>query len=231
MKDSMALDTHPRRARLGGEGAKPRLRTLLTVLLAAALLPAAAHAQESAPALPEDPRAPRFKEVERGFFTGFEVGYLSLFKTPTADRAKFPFAGAEGGNASGFLVGADVGYDLTSRLALSVFALGGNARASVSYGAFSVFVAGGDLRVAVLGASDKYGVERFHLYLHGRGGWLLTTPEGLLGHNDVYLAGGPGVEYTTHLRHFAVGLAADVSYLTKAKAAGLAITPTVRYTF
>lgn len=206
-------------------------RTLLAALVALSLLPALAAAQEAAPPMPEDPRAPRFKEVERGFFTGFEVGYLSLFKTPTADPAKFPFAGAGGGTASGMLVGATLGYDVSSRVAVSLFALGGNARASVSYGAFSVLAAGLDLRVALLGASDKYGVERLHFYLHGRGGGLLTTPEGLLGHTDVYLAGGPGVEYVTHLRHFAVGLAADVAYLTKAKAAGLAITPTVRYTF
>jgi hypothetical protein len=203
----------------------------LAMLLAAALLPTAAHGQESAPPMPEDPRAPRFKEVERGFFTGFEVGYLALFKTPTADTTKFPFAGSDGGHASGMLVGASVGYDVSSRVALSLFALGGNASASVSYGAFSVLVAGGDLRVALLGARDKYGVERFHLYLHGRAGGLLTTPEGLLGHTDVYLAGGPGVEYVTHLRHFAVGLATDVAYLTKAKTAGLTIAPTVRYTF
>ena len=214
----------------------PRVtRTLLHLLagaLAALLLaPAAARAQEAAPPMPEDPRAPRFNEVERGFFTGFEAGYLTLFKTPTADRAKFPFAGSEGGDASGMVVGMTVGYDVTRRLALSLFALGGNASAGASYGAFSVLAAGGDVRVALLGARDKYGTERLKLYVHGRGGGLFTWPEGLFGHTAVYLAGGPGVEYVTHLRHFAVGLAADVAYITKAKTAGLAITPTVRYTF
>lgn len=181
--------------------------------------------------MPEDPRAPRYREVERGFFTGFEIGYLSLFKTPTADRTKFPFAGAGGGRSDGFLVGATVGYDITSRLALSAFALGGESRASVSYGAFSVYAFGGDLRVSLAALRDANQVERVFFYLHGRGGLLFTRPEGLLGDSDVYLAGGPGVEYFTHLRHFSVGLAADAAYVTKAKAAGLAITPTVRYTF
>ena len=208
-----------------------RLRTLLGALAALVLLPAVARAQEAAPPMPEDPRAPQFKEVERGFFAGFEVGYLGLFKTPTADPSKFPFAGSGGGSANAMLVGANAGYDVSSRVALSIFALGANASANSSYGSFSLFVAGGDVRVALLGGSDKYGVERLHLYLHGRAGGLLTTPEGLFGHTDVYLAGGPGVEYVTHLRHFAVGLAADATYLTKAKTAGVAITPTVRYTF
>jgi len=181
--------------------------------------------------MPEDPRAPRFHEVERGFFTGFEVGYLSLFKTPTADRNKFPFAGEGGGRSNGFLVGANVGYDVTSRLALSLFALGGDSRASVSYGAFSTYAFGGDLRVSLLAARDGNQVERVFFYLHGRGGLLLTRPEGLFGNSAIYVAAGPGVEYFTHLRHFSIGLAADVAYVTKAKTAGLAITPTVRYTF
>jgi hypothetical protein len=205
------------------------LRRLALIIVAS--LPLAAAAQDAAPPMPEDPRAPRFHDVERGFFTGFEVGYLTLFKTPTADRNRFQFAGAEGGRSDGFLVGATVGYDLTSRLALSAFALGGNSRASVSYGAFSVYAFGGDLRVSLLGSRDANQVERVLFYLHGRGGLLLTRPEGLFGTNDVYLAGGPGVEYFTHLRHFSVGLAGDVAYVAKAKAAGLVITPTVRYTF
>ena len=206
-------------------------RLALVVTALAALLPFAAAAQEAAPLMPDDPRAPRFRDVERGFFTGFEVGYLTLSKTPTADRSKFPFAGADGGRSDGFLVGANVGYDLTSRLALSAFALGGNSRGNVSYGAFSVYAFGGDLRVSLLAGRDANQVERLFVYLHGRGGLLFTRPEGLFGTSDVYLAGGPGVEYYTHLRHFSVGLAADVAYVTKAKTAGLAITPTVRYTF
>ena len=216
---------------LPSKASKAPCRIFFALLLAAAVLPSAARGQEAAPAIPEDPRAPRYHDVERGIFTGFEVGYLSLFKTPTADRVKFPFAGADGGNASGLLVGTIVGYDLSTRLAVALYALGGNARASVSYGAFSVLSAGGDVRVALLGSADRYGVERLYFYLHGRAGLLITQPEGLLGKSDVYVAGGPGVEYFTHLRHFSVGLAADVAYLTRAKAAGLTVTPTLRYTF
>ncbi|HEX7489537.1 MAG TPA: adventurous gliding motility protein CglE [Anaeromyxobacteraceae bacterium] len=217
---------------LSSKASQAPVRIFLALLLASAVLPSAAHGQEAAPAMPDDPRAPRYHEVERGFFTGFEVGYLSLFKTPVADPAKFPFAPkGGGGNASGLLVGTTLGYDLSSRLAVALYAVGGNARASISYGAFSVLSAGGDVRLALLGWPDSYGVERLYFYLHGRAGLLITQPEGLLGKSDVYVAGGPGVEYFTHLRHFSVGLAADVAYLTKAKAAGLTVTPTVRYTF
>lgn len=195
------------------------------------LLPLAAAAQESAPPLPQDPRAPRFREVERGFFTGFEVGYLTLFKTPTADPARYPLAGAGGGRSSGFLVGTTLGYDVTDRLAVALYVLGANSSASMSYGGFSVVSAGGDLRLSYYGKRDPNGVDRLYLYVHGRAGYLLSYPEGLFSTHDAYLAGGPGVEYFTRLRHFSIGLVADLAYLPKAKTAGIAVTPTVRYTF
>lgn len=208
-----------------------RAALLVPFLVVALTGPRAAAAQEAAPALPEDPRAPRFREVERGFFVGFEAGYLTLFKTPTSDRAKFRFAPADGGRSNGLAVGVNAGYDITERLAFSLFVLGSTSSAATSYGSFSTYAAGADVRFAFLGRRDAYGTERLQLYLHARGGYLVTRPEGLLGTSDTYLAGGPGLEYFTHLRHFSVGLAADVAYLLTAKTAGVALTPTVRYTF
>ncbi len=212
-----------------------KLEPLRAALVAGLFLSLAAsplaRAAEAAPPLPEDPRAPRFQEVERGFFTSFEAGYLTFFKTPTADRTRFRYAPADGGTSSGLLIGATVGYDLTDRLALAAFVLGSENSAGTSYGSFSTLVAGGDVRYAFLGSRDRYGVERLRLYVHGRAGFLVTRPVGLFGDSDTYFAGGPGVEYFTHLRHFSVGLAADLAYAAKAGAAGLAVTPTVRYTF
>jgi hypothetical protein len=203
-------------------------RALLAIACA---LPLAATAQESAPALQEDPRAARFAEVERGFFVGFESGYLRLFDTPTADPEKFPYAGESGGSAGGLVVGTHVGVDLGKRLAFSIFALGGNERASVDYGAFSIVAVGGDLRLSLLGTRDRNGLQRFWVYVHGRGGIARTYPEGLFGTDEVLVSGGPGIEYFTRLRHFSIGLAADYVYAVKAKASGVAVYPTVRYTF
>jgi hypothetical protein len=197
----------------------------------ALLLSAPAGAQVAAPGLPEDPRSPRFAEVERGLFAGFETGVLWLFDTPTADPAKYPFAGAGGGSAFGGLVGAHLGYDLADRLAASLFVLGGNAQASSSYGAFGLMVTGLDLRFSLLSARARNGVPSLHLYVHGRGGYVVTRPTGLLGTTDLLVAGGPGIEYFTRLRHFSVGLAADAIWLTQAGVAGVAVVPSVRYTF
>lgn len=203
-------------------------KTLAALSLA---LPLAAAGQEAAAALPEDPRAPRFREVERGIFAGVEVGYLGILKTPVADRQNFPYAGTGGGMASGIVSGLLVGYDLTPRLAVSLFGWQGNASARQSYGAFSVTAAGGDVRYAFLGTRDANEVERLYFYLHARGGYVFTSPEGLFGNEDVLAQGGLGVEYFTRLRHFSLGLVADGLYFTRAKAAGFAVFPTLRYTF
>jgi hypothetical protein len=206
------------------------LRTTTIIAALALSLPLAAAAQEAAPNL-ENPRAPKFSDVERGFFLGFEAGVLGFGKTPTQDPIKFPYAKAGGGASGGLLVGASLGYDVTNRIALSLFALGGNERASVDYGAFSLYAGGLDLRVSVYGVKDRNDWERFFVYVHGRGGVARTYPSGLFGTSEVIAAGGPGIEYYTRLRHFSVGLAADYVFAAKAKTSGYALYPTVRYTF
>lgn len=207
-------------------------RSLRAALAALALaLPLAGAAQDAAPALQEDPRAARFRDVERGFFVGFELGWLNLFDTPTAVPADFPYAGDSGGSAGGLLLGVNAGVDLGSRVAVSLYGAGGSNRASVDYGAFSLYSAGLDLRVSLLGRRDRNAFERFFLYVHGRGGYARTWPVGLFGEDDVVVAGGLGVEYFTRLRHFSVGAAADFVRATKAKANGVAVYPTLRYTF
>ena len=205
------------------------VRSLIASIALALAAPAAA--QQGAPLLPDDPRAPRFAEVERGVFAGFETGALVLLRTPTADPARYPFAGAGGGRASGLLVGVHLGYDLGNRLAASVFAFGANADAGPSYGAFSLVATGVDLRVSLWSRGDRNDVDRLHLYVHARTGYLVTRPVGLLGTSDLLVAGGPGLEYTTRLRHFSVGLAADALWLTRAGVPGIAVAPSVRYTF
>jgi hypothetical protein len=202
--------------------------------LAAALafvLPALVLAEDAAPQLQEDPRAAKFKDVERGFFIGFEAGYQGWIDTPTSDPEKFPLAGSSGGSAGGLMVSVLVGTDLGSRLSIALYAQGGNAEASADYGAFNVFSGGADVKVALVGRRDRNDWERLYLYVHGRAGWARSYPEGLFGTNDVVVAGGPGVEYYTRLRHFSVGLGADFVRATKAGANGFTIYPSVRYTF
>ena len=205
-------------------------RALLAALLAA-LLPAAAGAQEAAPALPEDPRAPRFREVERGLFVGLEAGWLGLAHTPTADPARYPAAGSGGGHASGLAVALQLGVDLGERVSLAAVALAAAEQARVSYGAFGLLGAGAEARVLLASYADGQGVRRLHLQLRARGAVVSTEPRGLFGKREVLVAAGPGLEYFTRLRHFSVGLGLDGLWALKAKAIGIAVVPLVRYTF
>ena len=83
--------------------------TRLAVVAALALLAGQGRAQEAAPGPGEDPRAPRFADVERGFFIGMEAGWpVLLSKTPTKDPVKFPFATGGGGTAGGSATGSSV---------------------------------------------------------------------------------------------------------------------------
>ena len=207
------------------------MKSRLAMVIASASLALAAHAQEAAPTLQEDPRAAKFKDVERGFFVGFDAGWLSFMKTPVADTVRHGYAGTDGGASSGILVGVNAGVDLFSRFAVSVFAVGANERASVNYGAFSLYAAGIDLRYSFWSMKDRNGWERFFAYAHARGGYARTWPTGLFGDVETLLSGGVGIEYFTRLRHFSVGIAADGAYAAKAGSLGWALYPTVRYTF
>jgi hypothetical protein len=210
----------------------PTTATRLAVLAAAALAATAGRAQEAAPGAVEDPRAPKFADVERGFFIGLEAGWpVVLLETPTKDPDKFPQAKDGGGTATGLAVGLQLGYDLTNRFALSVFVEGMFMEANASYGAFDLMAAGLDARWAFYGSKDRNGWERFFVYVHGRGGYVLTHPEGLFGDTDLLVGAGLGVEYFAQLRHFSWWAQVDGVYVVNAASPGAALLTGVRYTF
>ncbi len=203
----------------------------LAIALAALLAPGIALAQEAAPPLQENPRAARYDDVERGFFVGFNAGYLSFLETPTQDLDAFPAAEGGGGRSGGLLLAAELGVDVTPRLSLALVAQGGNQRANADYGAFGVYAAGADARFSYYGKKDRNDWERFFLYVHARAGYARTFPKGLFGTSDVIVQAGPGVEYFTRLRHFSIGVSLDYVRALKAKANGVTAYSTVRYTF
>jgi len=209
----------------------PRCGLMLALVLAAVVAPGPARAQDAAPAPIEDPRAPKYRDVERGLFIGFEFGWLGLTKTPNQDPVKYPFATEGGGASGGPVVGLHLGYDITERLAIALFAEGANQKASDSYGAFDLLVGGLDVRYAFYGQRDRNGFQRFFVYAHARGGYLVSHPTGLFADTDILIGGGLGAEYYTQLRHFSVGLQIDGLYVLDAKTPGYAVTPVVRYTF
>ena len=204
----------------------------LAAVAALALSAGPGRAQDAAPSPVEDPRAPKFADVERGLFVGLEAGWpVLLSKTPTKDPVKFPSARDGGGRALGLAVGLQLGYDVTSRLALSLFADGFFLEANGSYGAFDLMAGGADVRYAFWGRKDANGWERLLLYVHARGGYLQSNPKGLFADSDLLAGGGVGLEYFAQLRHFSWWAQLDGLYVLDAKSPGGALLTGVRYTF
>jgi hypothetical protein len=210
----------------------PTAMIRLAALAALALAAASARAQDAAPGPVEDPRAPKFADVERGFFVGLEAGWpVVLLETPTKDPGKFPQAEGGGGTATGLAAGLQLGYDVTNRFALSIFVDGWFMEADASYGAFDVMSVGLDARWAFWASKDRNGWERFFVYVHARGGYVLSHPAGLFGDTDLMLGGGLGVEYFAQLRHFSWWAQVDGVYVLAAASPGAALLTGVRYTF
>ena len=215
------------------------MRRLLAACALAALFPGGALAQEAAPQLEENPRAPRFREVERGVFVSVEAGFLGVTKTPVANRAEHPYAcvgvpatsTCSGGFGSGLALSVDVGYDFTSRISAALLFYQAFESASQSYGSFQLTAAGAEVRWAFVGTRDANGVERFYAYLRGRGAYVWTWPTGLFGTTDFFAAAGAGIDYYTRLRHFSVGLAVDGLYFFQAQVPAFDVLATLRYTF
>ncbi len=205
---------------------------IVVALAVTVAAPGLARAQDAAPPLQENPKTAHFNDVERGWFVGFEAGYLGFLSVPKPqDPSQYVYARSGGGSASGLHVAVEIGRDLTNRFSVALFGQGGNETGKSSYGAFSLYAGGLDARYAFYGRKDRNDWERFYLYVHGRGGYAVTYPKGLFGKTDVVVQGGPGFEYFTRLRHFSVGASVDFVRALKAKANGFAIYPTVRYTF
>lgn len=180
--------------------------------------------------------AARYREVERGFWVGTDVGAVIYFQLP----------GEGSSAASGALMGFQVGYDLLPSLQLSAVAWGQAVGADVEYkgvvdpvrdprgarGDFQSLLLGGSLKWSFLRFDDENGIGRTWLYARGGGGSALSRPEGVVA-DGTWASGALGVEYFTRLRHFSVGLETGwLGLFTEDGAAhGVSILPRLKYTF
>jgi hypothetical protein len=206
-------------------------------LLLAALLPTPALAQSGAAgsagsAPSEDRPAAKLREVERGLSVGVEGGGLLFFKPK----------GTDSGLSFGRSLGISLGVDLSEAFSLGVVAMGINVDAPSDLqgtgsaqpprkGDFTPFIFGGELKVALLAQPDPNGVKRLFVYLKGGAGTAFISPKDFYPGNDVVAFAGGGIEYFTHLRHFSIGIEADLIMGFNYLGAGTMVSPSLRYTF
>jgi hypothetical protein len=98
-------------------------------------------------------------------------------------------------------------------------------------GDFSVLAFGALARGSLLAIADGNGVRRFFVNVRGGAGFGPVGPKNFYESAETLVFGGLGIEYFTRLRHFSVGLDADMLYGVSHMGAGMMIAPNLRYTF
>lgn len=182
----------------------------------------------------EDRKLSTINEIERGFYFEARGGFWATLNPPTSAT------GAAGHFSPGQAAELDLGFDIGERVAIALSLLITANRMPSDYTGFSGGTASGDygalipgagVKIRVVGFSDAQDVRRTWLYVHGAGGAALYNPQALLNKFDVLVSGGLGVEYFTKLRHFSIGLEANVNFFVLTQAVGFSVLPTVKYSF
>lgn len=201
--------------------------------LAVAVAPWGASAETSS-AKVEDRKGMTYNEIERGFYFEANGGYWALLNPPTKPGTTAPYS-------SGHAVGLEMGIDIGERVSPSIFLLSSVSRTSSKYtglgadgtlsGDFRATAPGAAVKVRLLGFDDSQGVGRTWLFVRGGAGVVFYSPKQLLPTLDVMITAGPGIEYYTRLRHFVIGLEANLNFMAVTRSFGFSILPTVKYAF
>ncbi len=204
---------------------RSRLLALVTVLSSAAAL-----AQTAV----EEKKATVFNEVERGFFLGVNAGFWGTINPPAAAGSKSYFS-------PGQAVQVEIGGDIGERIAVAAFFLATTNRMGSDYfgyntaktasGDYGSIAPGATAKIRLVGFNDSQDVKRTWLYVRAQAAVMFYSPAGLKLPLDVMIAGGPGIEYFTRLRHFSVGLEANFNFMALTQSLGFSILPSVRYAF
>jgi hypothetical protein len=207
--------------------------TRLLTLVGVAVLVAStsAHAQAK---LVEDKKAVVFEEIERGFFFEVRGGFWATVNPPAAAGGKTYFSRGQAAEV-------DVGFDIGERVSPSIFFLAsantmgsdyqGFATGGVATGDYGMIMPGAAVKVRLLGLDDGQGVARTWLYVRAAGGAAFFHPGILLPKMDILISAGPGVEYFTRLRHFSIGIEANLNFMALTGSLGFSVLPTVKYAF
>lgn len=201
------------------------------VLAVCCLLAPLASAQ---PKVVEGRRALAFREIERGLFVEARGGFWSTVNPPAAQGSAQYFS-------PGMAAQLDVGLDVGEQMSVSLFVLAANNTMKSDYtglseggkysGDFSQLVPGAQVVLRVLGFDDGQEVKRTWIYLRAGAGVVFYTPKNLLPRLDVLVSAGPGIEYFTHLRHFSIGLEANLQFMALTQSFGFSVLPAVKYAF
>lgn len=175
-----------------------------------------------------------FNEIERGFYLGANGGFWATIAPPARAGEPRPFLGGQA-------VQVELGYDIGERVSAGLFFLGAATnRAGSDYkglsttknsGDYGMIVPGVTAKIRLVGFADNQNVKRSWFYVRVAAGYVFYSPTALIPQADVLISAGPGIEYFTRLRHFSIGVEANLNFMALTSSVGFSILPTVRYAF
>lgn len=179
-----------------------------------------------------DTKVAIINEVERGFFLSVDYGpnyYVPLsgsgFVSMNQDYL-----------SPGTRMGMRLGYDILNNISADLFVLANFNQGVISQKALKSGVLTGDLAHFAPGLGLRFDfitTDRVFAFARVGAGYAMWFPAELANdafgsiHTDASL----GIEYYTHLRHLSIGVEADFQALLLPFAFGIAVYPTVKYTF
>ena len=209
------------------------------ILLGGFLLASTSLAAEGG--VTREKQAAPLSEIERGFFFEARGGFWATVSPPGQSVTPGGTMGAAG-FSPGQAAEIDLGVDIGERVSLALSLLGAFNRNGSDYlglattprtatGDYSALVPGASAKIRIVGFPDEQGVSRTWLYVRLAGGAVFYSPKDLLPKLDALVTGGFGIEYFTRLRHFSVGLEANVNVALLTTTFGFSVLPTLKYSF
>lgn len=221
----------------------------LALLSCAIATPARAQGIQSAGDAPQegeevkgDAGVAEIREVERGVYVSVDMGpnhylHLDMPGFVAVGRPLFADLGRPTTWFSpGTRMGLRVGYDILNNVNAEVFATGNFNEGVLDQGKLATGAITGDLTNIVAGVGGRFAfITTERLFFFGRlgVGYGMWFPSALAQNafGSIHLDGSLGVEYYTKLRHLSVGVEAAFQTLMLPFAFGVALYPTVKYTF
>src|SRR5437773_4578275 len=176
-------------------------------------------------------------EIEHGAFMRVDAGPFLMVNPPGTTQTNGAPASSLGQQAM-----VQVGFDIGDRFSIGAFVMSTNNREGSDYvglsnpkgsasGDFAALIPGGNIKANLVGFNDAQDVKRTWVYVRGGAGFAIFSPHTLLPNSDILIFGGAGIEYFTRLRHFSIGIEADVAFFLPDAALAFSLSPNLRYAF
>ncbi len=160
--------------------------------------------------------------VERGTYLGVGVGPHGFVSPPIAPQRVIV----------GYGLSLEARYAPWERLAFSVLMMSSGMKGGAqAQGDILAVTPAFAVRLNTFGVIDRFDVRRLWVYLRAGAGYTLFWPQSVMSRGAPVVFASLGLEYRTHLRHFALGLEATPIFYPTLNLWSFAVTPSLQFAF